>query len=307
MSMKTDLRFDEDDFVQRAGRLEELTVTITLSEYRGLIADQARLETSVERLEQEKTGLQEELESAQKALATYGAPEILRTIGNAFSCFADGPEQNVCGEPESKGAFDSTLKTTVTADKNLAEIISGIKTGSIKLSIGDSISTCMKSGRAVDFVVTDIDDEAYRFESRDCLGRYDPMTKIDRFYTDVWDDLPAALRDNIIETVRCYKDKDGRTQVRTQKLFLPAASEIFPPDSCYGDEGLYTQLPWYADVHNRVRAFEKGGASDWYWTQSAYSGNTTYFCRVNYYGLCHHYYASYTYIAAPVCFRISRV
>lgn len=211
-------------------------------------------------------------------------------------------------EPVSENSpANSVLTVSMFHRMDLAEIIFGIKTGSIKLSIGDSINTRMKSGREVDFVVTDIDDEAYRFESRDCFGRYDPMTKIDRFYADIWDDLPAVLRDSIIETTRPYKDKNGKTKERTQKLFLPAASEIFPPDSCYGDEGLYTQLPWYADVHNRVRAFEKGGVSDWYWTQSAYSGNTTSFCDVSSLGRAHYYYASNTAVAAPVCFRISRI
>ena len=91
-----------------------------------------------------------------------------------------------------------------------------------------------------------------------------------------------------------------------QKLFLPAASEIFPPESCYGDKGLYEQMDWYKKVQNRVRAFEKDGDADWYWTQSSYSGNSTYWCYVNYGGHAYCGNASYTGIAAPVCFRISR-
>ena len=201
-------------------------------------------------------------------------------------------------------ACDCTLTKASVTSFTLPDLIAGIVSGKIEMSIGDSFTTRMKSGMEVDFVLTDIDDKAYRFESRDCLGRYDPITRIDKFYHDVWTDLPDELRDSIIGTERPYKDSADELHTLTQKLFLPSASEIFPPDECYGDKDVYAQMEWYKGVHNRVRAFKKGAGSDWYWTQSAYSGNSTYWCSVDNNGSANYYNASSTYIAAPVCFRI---
>lgn len=47
MSIKTEYSYNEDDFVERNGQLEELTVTITLGEYRGLTQDVERLEAKI--------------------------------------------------------------------------------------------------------------------------------------------------------------------------------------------------------------------------------------------------------------------
>ena len=239
--------------------------------------------------------------------------KVYAVDGGDFMIARDGAFKWVSGEgfspvadPDIGPANDCTLTVGVTNAMNLSDLIAGIANGKVELSVGNTITTRLKSGKEVDFVVTDVDDEAYRLESRDCMGRYDPMTEIDKFFSDMWADLPDVLRDNIIETERQYKDGNGKVRKVTRALFLPAASEIFPPESCYGDEGLYEQMEWYKDVHNRVRAFEKGGASDWYWTQSQYSGNTTFWCSVNYYGYAHYNGASSTAIAAPVCFRIRR-
>ena len=209
-------------------------------------------------------------------------------------------------DPDNGPVNDCTLTVGVTNAMNLADLIAGIVSGKVELSVGNTITARLKSGKEVDFVVTDMDNASYRFESRDCMGRYDPMTKIDTFFNDMWADLPDVLRDNILETERQYKDGNGKVCKVARNLFLPAASEIFPPESCYGDEGLYEQMEWYKDVHNRVRAFEKGGASDWYWTQSQYSGLAALWCFVNSSGCADNDNASDTAIAAPVCFRIRR-
>ena len=74
---------------------------------------------------------------------------------------------------------------------------------------------------------------------------------------------------------------DGEKYTERCKLFVPAASEIFPPDDCYGDKGLYAQLEWYKNVHNRVRADCKGGDSHWYWTSSPNGSNSGNFCFVS--------------------------
>lgn len=205
-----------------------------------------------------------------------------------------------------KDGGDVAFVRTYAQQFTLEEMLSRLQSGELGMDVGDYFTTRLKNGMEVDFVCTDKDEHSYRFESRDSLGRYDPMTKIDRFYDAVWAELPDALKDNIMEIVRQYMAPDGELMERKCKLFLPSAAEIFPPDECYGDQGLYEQLEWYKDLHNRVRAYEKGGAADWYWTQSPYSGNTTHWCYVSYYGSAY-YLASSTSVAAPVCFRIPRI
>ena len=215
------------------------------------------------------------------------------------------PEEIEALKPKKEAKQMSKLHLNVCEEMSLSEIVAGIRNGKVKLSVGDAVTTCLKSGKEIDFVVTDIDDKAYRFESRDCLGRHVPATKLEGFLTDVWNDLPDEIREIVIETERRRSVK-GEIKTEVKKLFLPAASEIFPPESCYGDKGLYEQMDWYKKVQNRVRAFEKDGDADWYWTQSSYSGNSAYWCNVYYNGYASGYAASYTNIAAPVCFRISR-
>lgn len=216
-----------------------------------------------------------------------------------------GQAPEVKATPKKDNGGDVSFVRTYA--QQLEEMLSRLQSGKLEMNVGDYFTTCLKNGMEVDFVCTDKDRWTYRFESRDCLGRYDPMTKIDRFFNAVWAELPDVLTDRIVEIVRQYKSADGELMERKCKLFLPSASEIFPADECYGDQGVYEQLEWYKDVHNRIRAYEKGGAADWYWTQSPCSGNTTYWCYVTGAGYAHRYTASNTAVAAPVCFRIPRI
>ena len=193
-----------------------------------------------------------------------------------------------------------------TINKDLSAFLSDVFSGAVELHRGDTITCSLQSDREVDFVVTDVEEKAYRLESRDCFGRYVPMTEIDGFFSDVWNDLPAELRNCIMDTERYYVDNDKKVKSVTRKLFLPSASEIFPPDECLGDRGVYVQMEWYKDLHNRVRCFEKGGDTDWYWTGSPCAGSSAGWCAVANAGTANNLGASGTGVAAPVCFRIPR-
>lgn len=62
--------YNEDDFVQdEHGGLKELTVTITLCEYRNLIRELANQEAAIERLHEEKTELENRCLSLENTLA----------------------------------------------------------------------------------------------------------------------------------------------------------------------------------------------------------------------------------------------
>ena len=173
---------------------------------------------------------------------------------------------------------------------------------------GSYFTINLNDGREVDFICTAVEPDAYRFESRDCLGEYVPATKLDDWLEDLWiNKIPEELKSEIIPTKRKHLTHDGKTEQETVFLFLPSAAEIFPEDKCYGDKGLYKQLDYYKDVHNRIRCKQKSDfGPDWYWTSSPRSGNSTTWCYVNNNGNANNNYASNTNVAAPICFRISR-
>lgn len=214
---------------------------------------------------------------------------------------------------DPKGSNAAEIKNSLciftTAPKKasgMGKLLADIVSGAITVNLGDTISTRLLDGREVDFVVTTFDGNSIRFETRDCLGDYVPVTDIERYFAEMWKLLPVVLRDNIIPTKRRHFDKDGKEYTVTRKLFLPAAAEIFTDAEVLGDKGLYEQMEWYKNVHNRIRAFKKGGRSEWYWTDTPYSGNTTNWCYVSSYGYAHCTSASNTSVAVPVCFRICR-
>lgn len=62
MSLKTEFSYTEDDFVQNGNDLQELTVTITLCEYRNLIKDIAYQDNTIEKLEEETSNLKKQNE-----------------------------------------------------------------------------------------------------------------------------------------------------------------------------------------------------------------------------------------------------
>lgn len=92
MSLKTDYNYNEDDFTERNGQLDELTVTITLCEYRNLITEITRLDMTVDRLNEEKSELEQKLKSASEALAVCKMPERVKSVGNALAHWGEDQE-----------------------------------------------------------------------------------------------------------------------------------------------------------------------------------------------------------------------
>ena len=117
--------------------------------------------------------------------------------------------------------------------------------------------------------------------------------------------LPEDLQAVISDVDREWKDKDGNCGTYTTKLFLPAASEVFDEDSCYGDKGLYKQLDYYKDARNRIRVDEDGDTRV-YWLASVGSGGSTAACYVSVNGSAGGWFASNS-ARVPVCFQISKI
>lgn len=96
-------RADDDDFVQHGETMDELTVTITLSEYRRLVADNALLNQELHEQDQKFAEMEKKLKSAMDALAACKAPEWLRGLGKALSEFGkDGEEDEEENEEENE-------------------------------------------------------------------------------------------------------------------------------------------------------------------------------------------------------------
>lgn len=83
----------EFDYVERGGICEELTVTITLCEYRELTEQRVRLSAEVERLIAERDKFQKQAEECGKMLIAKH-PEVVSKLADAVSEFLDSnPEE----------------------------------------------------------------------------------------------------------------------------------------------------------------------------------------------------------------------
>lgn len=84
MSLKTEYSYNEDNFVQSGESLNELTVTITLEEYRNLIREQTRSAKQIECLEEE---LKKAKESAKTFMQLFmiKSPETINKLCDMFS------------------------------------------------------------------------------------------------------------------------------------------------------------------------------------------------------------------------------
>lgn len=78
-NLKTKYSYNEDDFVQNGEELKELTVTITLCEYRNLIRELSTYDTKIESLQEENKKTKEQLRSLAEIIV-YKDPEIMNDI-----------------------------------------------------------------------------------------------------------------------------------------------------------------------------------------------------------------------------------
>lgn len=86
MSLKTEYGFNEDDFAQNGESMNELTVTITLCEYRNLIREQAQAAKEIELL-QERLKKAQESGKAFMELLFLKSPEIVSKICDLYTEF----------------------------------------------------------------------------------------------------------------------------------------------------------------------------------------------------------------------------
>ena len=102
MSLKTDYaNFNEDDFVESGGEMKELTVTITLCEYRNLIAENARYEALINQLGDKRKNLESQVKTLSE-MVLYDHPEFYTDMFDAVVRFLKKANTPVTVEEESK-------------------------------------------------------------------------------------------------------------------------------------------------------------------------------------------------------------
>lgn len=88
-------------------------------------------------------------------------------------------------------------------------------------------------------------------------------------------------------------------------IWFPTECEVYGQgvwaNTAYDMMGSALQYPYFAGGMNRVK--KRSGSRSYWWLLSAYSGNSSSWCYVNYHGIATNYNASATGVAAPVCFR----
>lgn len=84
MSLKTEYGYNEDDFIEQGGELKELTVTITLCEYRNLIETRIYNEKTIEILQEQNEKLKEQ-NNGLSALILKLNPKIVVDFANAVN------------------------------------------------------------------------------------------------------------------------------------------------------------------------------------------------------------------------------
>ena len=99
MSLKTEYSYNEDDFIQNANEMQELTVTITLCEYRNLVEERAYSEKTIDKLQEENKNLKKQNETYQKFIIA-NHPEIIEKLGNLADMLTKGVTSD---HPTEKG------------------------------------------------------------------------------------------------------------------------------------------------------------------------------------------------------------
>lgn len=248
------------------------------------------------------------------SISCSGNPEFVKNERKQFNdlvkgiCSIESP--SVAPEHKPLLAPQPTCKLSVRASSmyHLSTFLQSLQSGKLHLSMGDVIEIPLADGTTDEFVMTQEDDEAYRFESVNCIfGECITRDKADESFERYYDLLPKELRKEMILTKRRYRNRDGEEREQESLLFLPSAPEVFDPENVHGDNGLYEQMEWYKDRRHRMRKLCKLSEDtvSW-WLVSAYAGYTSSFCFVSNSGAAANSGASTTWVGLPVCFRIRK-
>lgn len=83
-TLKTEYGYNENDFVEKDGGLQELTVTITLSEYRDLVTEKEVLSADIETYRKKVSELTEQNKNLSQAILACNGGKLFKDIGKAI-------------------------------------------------------------------------------------------------------------------------------------------------------------------------------------------------------------------------------
>lgn len=145
-----------------------------------------------------------------------------------------------------------------------------------------------------------------------------PVKLVDYTNDGVWSKMPDELKAVIVTKRALLPKRYSASGVLSNnnswgwenmgKLWIPSEMEVYGcgvwGNNGY-DKGGFVQYPIFDCNMARVKGLGDGGGRTTWWLISACAGNTSFFCYVYATGYASSGYASYTWIGAPVCFRIS--
>ena len=114
--------------------------------------------------------------------------------------------------------------------------------------------------------------------------------------------FPSTLRDIFKQHLNVTASgASSGTTTSTDYFALPAEKEVFGSNSyanSTAESGL-SQFEYYKTAANRIKKQGDNGSANNWWERSPYSGNSRYFCFVDFDGSAYDYTASYTLLLAP--------
>ncbi len=140
------------------------------------------------------------------------------------------------------------------------------------------------------------------------------LEEVDFTNGGIWKYLPDKVKNVIIDKWAYPGTRLVEGTLRTSentwdsanlgKLWLPCEMEVYGEHifSTAYESAFGRQYPCFMNG-SRKKGAGNGGPRSLWWLSSPYSGGSTNFCNVYYYGFAYNYYASNS-IRVPVCFRI---
>ena len=199
------------------------------------------------------------------------------------------------------------------------DLCDAVRDGSSGLKVGDEIAGVeLKDGQIITLQVAWVagDGTAVKLISKNCLkdeyqmnedwtnkGGFPASDLFKRLQTEIFgllpDDLAAVVADENRRQI-----VDGEVVEYTCKLWLPSEKEVHGENWAGEDEEDTEQLPIFEDRRNRIKKLgDDAKYTDFWWCDSPYASNTTYFCYVNSYGSAVYVVASDA-LGVPVCLTI---
>lgn len=166
---------------------------------------------------------------------------------------------------------ETAQEYNATSEKDLKVLISAVRTGNVKLDMGDILTIRLLNGDEMSLIKVEETASTIRFDSKDCLGIMFPFNEYPQFLDTAYSLLPDVLKRHIVKAFRPVMNDLTCWRLKISTLFIPAQAEILPYEDCLGVNVGFNQLEWYTERSHRMRLSQKGGEPCWYWTGQSQS------------------------------------